>query len=389
MATLLLAIIYMAFIGLGVPDSLFGAAMPAIIEDFSLPLSLPNIVTTLTCGCTVISSIFATRITNRLGTAKVTALSTALTAISLVGFSISGNLFIMCLFAIPLGLSAGAIDASLNNFVALRYSARQMNFLHCFYGVGVIISPSLMSLMLKIATWREGYLLAAFIQAIIALFLFASFPLWKKVCAEESAEESVSRVLSIRQMIKVPGAVYAWLLCFATNAIEALPGAWGSAYLIYVHGLSQPEGARGLILYYLGMTLGRFCSGVLSKYLSSWRIIRLGSSLVFISIVLLAIPFGSPLISTFGLFLIGLGNGPVYPNIVHLTPQNFGADISGSMMGSQLAFAFSGFMLSPPLFGLLAQNFGVGALPTVLIVWFAVLILSIVLIIKTLSPQKK
>lgn len=384
---LLLAVIYISFIGLGVPDSLFGAAMPAIIDEFSLPLSLPNIVTTLTCGCTVISSLFATCIINRLGTAKVTALSTSLAAASLIGFSISGNLFVMCLFAIPLGLSAGAIDAALNNFVALHYSARQMNFLHCFYGVGVIISPSLMSLMLSYASWREGYFLVALLQVVIAIVIFASFPLWKKVLSGNGVEESESRALSIREMIKVPGALWAWLLCFATNAIEAILGAWGSAYLIHVHGLSQPEGARGLILYYLGMTLGRFFSGVLSKYLSARKIIKLGSLLVFISIIILALPLGSPLISTFGLFLIGLGNGPIYPNTVHLTPENFGAQNSGSMMGSQMAFAFSGCMLSPPLFGLIAQTFGVGAMPAVLLGWFALLVLAIVLLNKVIHKK--
>lgn len=388
MATLLLAVIYMAFIGLGVPDSLFGAAMPAIIEEFSLPLSMPNIVTTLTCGCTVISSIFAARITNRLGTARVTALSTAFAAISLVGFSISKNLFIMCFFAIPLGLSAGAIDAALNNFVALHYSARQMNFLHCFYGVGVIISPSLMSWMLKISTWRKGYLMAAAIQGVIALILFASFPLWNRNCTEKYSKEGASRVLSFRQMIKVPGAPWAWLLCFATNAIEAMPGAWGSAYLVRVHGLSQPEGAKGLILYYLGMTLGRFFSGLLSKRISSGKMIKLGSLLVFISIIVLVLPLGSPHIAIFGLFLIGLGNGPVYPNMVHQTPENFGADISGSMMGSQLAFAFFGYMLSPPLFGLLAQIFGVGVMPAFLLIWFVVLFMSIAMINRTVARKK-
>lgn len=386
--TLLLIVIYIAFIGLGVPDSLFGAAMPAIVVDFELPLAAPNLVTLLVSGCTVLSSMYSARILQRLGTAKVTALSTAVTALALLGYAVSGNLLFMLLCAIPLGLGAGAIDAGLNNFIALHYGATHMNFLHCFYGFGVIISPYLMSLMLERASWREGYLAAFGLQAGIALLLFLSLPLWKKARdAGSGNQEAGMRPLSLGQMIRTPTIRHAWLMSFATNAIEAISGIWGSTYLVHSHGLTPDTGARAIILYYVGMTLGRFLSGVFAHRLGSRRLIRIGLGVLVCACVLLLLPLGSAAASIAALFLIGLGNGPIYPNMVNLVPENFGRDISASVIGAQMAVAYLGFMLAPPLFGLIAQGIGVAAMPTVLTIWLVLLIAGTLLLRKRLKQE--
>ena len=275
--TLLLVVIYVAFIGLGIPDSLFGSALSSIIEEFGLPLSASNLVSSLVSFCTVISSLFAARLLKRFGTAVVTIVSTAATALALLGYSASGSFFFMLLCAIPLGLGAGAIDASLNNFVALHFGGTHMNFLHCFYGVGVIVSPYLMSIMLQRATWREGYLAACILQAAIALVLLLSLPLWKKAGKGETAEDlSAVRTLSMKQMAGHAGVRWAWVLSFSSNAVEALTGIWGATYLIRTHALTADQGASAIILYYVGMTLGRFLSGVFADKLGSKGLIRLG-----------------------------------------------------------------------------------------------------------------
>lgn len=373
--TLLLVVIYIAFIGLGVPDSLFGAAMPSIVAEFNLPLSAPNLVTTVVSGCTVLSSMFSAKVLQRLGTAKVTALSTALTALALLGYALSGNLVFMILCAIPLGLGAGAIDAGLNNFIALHYGATHMNFLHCFYGFGVIISPYLMSLMLERASWREGYIATACLQGGIALLLFLSLPLWKKaVSSGHQEDEGQIKAVSLGQLAKMPAMRHAWLMSFSTNAIEAISGIWGSTYLVYIHSLTPDEGAKAIILYYVGMTLGRFLSGVFADKLGSRKLIRVSMGILLFACVLLVLPLGSLPVSVAALFLIGLGNGPIYPNLVNLAPENFGRDISASVIGAQMAVAYLGFMLAPPLFGLIAQAAGVITMPVMLIVWLALLI---------------
>lgn len=388
--TLLLIVIYIAFIGLGVPDSLFGAAMPAIVADFALPLAAPNLVTLLVSGCTVFSSMYSAKVLQRLGTAKVTALSTALTALALLGYAMSGNLAYMLLCAIPLGLGAGAIDAGLNNFIALHYGATHMNFLHCFYGFGVIISPYLMSLMLERASWREGYLAAFGLQGGIALLLFLSLPLWKKAgnAGSSDAEEGM-RTLSLGQMAKMPAIRHAWLMSFSTNAVEAISGIWGSTYLVHIHALTADEGARAIILYYAGMTLGRFLSGVFADKLGSRKLIRIGIGILGCACVLLLLPLGSVAASVGALFLIGLGNGPIYPNLVNLAPENFGRDISASVIGAQMAVAYLGFMLAPPMFGLLAQWIGVATMPMVLLFWLVLLIAGTLLLRTRLKQDGK
>lgn len=389
MATLLLVVIFICFISLGIPDALFGVAWPAIYPEFGLPISCANIVTMLISGCTILSSFLSARVLNRFGTAAVTAVSTVMTVAALLGFSLSQNLFWLCLSAVPLGLGAGAVDTGLNNYVALHYKATHMSFMHCFYGVGVSFSPYLMSLALTDQNnWRGGYRTAFFVQLAIAVITILSLPLWKKVkFSDHSAQEEFHpKTLSFFTMCKMPAVRAVWIMCIGTCAIDYTCGIWGSSFLIASKGLSVDSAAKAISLFYLGMTLGRFLSGILAVKLSSWKLIRLGIILIFIAVILLFLPL-PPAVSICGLFLIGLGNGPVFPNITHLTPQNFGKEVSQSIMGTQMAFSYIGTMLMPPVFGFLAQWIGIKTFPYYLMLMFLLLSIPTVLLIHILKKQ--
>jgi len=388
MATVLLVVIYIAFIALGIPDSLFGAVWPAIYPDFGLPVSSASFVTLTVSACTVTSSLLSARLINRFGTARITFFSTALTAAALLGFSISGNILWMMLFAVPLGLGAGAIDSALNNYIALNYSAVHMNFLHCFYGVGVSLSPYLMSLVLGGESgWRGGYRTMALIQTLITLICALSLPLWKKVNARENGgEEAPARTLSPGELVKMPGVRMVWLFFASSCAIEYTCGSWGSTYLVNARALPVDAAAGVVTFYYLGMTLGRFLSGLLSSRLTCWQIIRTGLLIMAAALGLLIAPLPLPFARA-GLLLMGLGIGPLFPNMTHLTPQSFGRDVSQSIMGTQLAASYLGVMGVPPLFGLLAQAMGAGVFPYFLTVFFALLLTSTVLLIRVLKKD--
>lgn len=388
MATVLLVIIYIAFIGLGIPDSLFGAAWPAIYPQFDVPMSYASFVTILISGGTVISSLISARLINRFGTGKVTAVCTTLTALALLGFSISGSMVWLCLFAIPLGLGAGSIDSALNNYVALHYKATHMSFLHCFYGVGITLSPYLMSLALGAENdWQRGYRIVALIQTAIALITIFSLPLWKKIRDAAPQEESGPvRTLKFREMAAMPTVRTVWLVFIGSCAIEYTCNTWGSTYLVDIKGMAVDEAAEVITLYYIGMTLGRFLSGVLANRLSSWKLIHIGQTVVLIAVILLLLPLPAPA-AVAALFLIGLGNGPIFPNLVHLTPRNFGAEISQSVMGTQMAAASTGIMLMPPIFGLLVQGLGVGLFPYYLTAMFLLMIVCTVLLVRGLKKQ--
>lgn len=370
MAFLLLVVIYIAFIGLGVPDSLIGTAWPAVYREFAVSPSLVSCITLLISGCTVLSSMLSSGLLNKFGTAKVTAFSTAMTAISLLGFSFAGNLWMMCLWAIPLGLGAGAIDAGLNNYIALHYKASHMNFLHCFYGIGVSCSPYLMSLALAGSSWRSGYRYAMILQMTITAILILSLPLWKRqsaVVSEGEAEEEDGRVMSFAEMCAIPQVRVTWALMLATNAIEYACGVWGSTYLVNAKGFPADSAAKLLTLYYAGMALGRFSSGVLSAKVATWKRIWIGVAGVSAAVLLLLLPLPA-VFTAVGFFLVGFGNGPIYPNLIYLTPYHFGRDVSQSMMGSQIAAAYIGVMLTPPVFGLVQNLFGMEVFPFFLLI---------------------
>lgn len=389
MATLLLIIIYFAFIGLGLPDSLFGTAWPAIYTEMGLPFSLGSAVTIImTCG-TITSSLFSSRVIAKYGTGKVTAVSTAMTALALLGFSLSGSFLPLCFLAIPLGLGAGAIDTGLNNYVALHYTSSQMSLLHCFYGIGITISPYLMSRLLATHTgWRGGYRVAFFIQLGIALLLFITLPLWNKVAGKEAEEETAAKVLSLKELAKIPGVKNMWLLFLCSCGIESVTNNWGSTFLVEFKSMTADQAAKIMIFYFVGFTLGRLLSGILATRLSCWKIIRMGMAVMGIAMVLLLLPLPGATVAI-ALFLIGMGNSPLFPNFTYLTPRNFGADISQSVIGSQMAASNTGFLVAPLLCGLLGQFLGMGVFPIYLAALFVCLILGVANIQKTMKGAGK
>lgn len=370
MATVLLIVICIAYIGLGIPDSLFGTVWPAIYPDFDIPVSYASFITTLiSCG-TILSSLLSARLIRRFGTAKVAAFSTALTAAALLGFSLSGNLICMCLFAVPLGLGAGSIDTGLNNYVALHYNASHMSYLHCFYGVGVTVSPWILSLALRNNGWRHGYGIMFCIQLAITVIMFASLPLWKKI-REKQPETEDAAVLPISRMLKLPSAKVTLLIFLGSCAIEAVTLGYGSTFLTRHHQLSPADAAQIITFYYLGMALGRFLSGVLAGNLSSGKIIFLGEGVTFIAIFLILLPLG-PVCAGIGLFLVGLGNGPVFPNMTHLTPIHFGKEASQSFIGLQMSVSYVSFLTAPVITGLIVQHLGAGYFPYILLTAFLI-----------------
>ena len=384
----LLVVIYIAFIGLGVPDSLIGSAWPAIYRDWSMPEYAVSLITLTISGCTVLSSIFSTGVLNRFGTHKVSAVSTVMTALALLGFSFAPNLWVMWLCAIPLGVGAGAIDAGLNNFIALHYSANHMNYLHCFYGIGVSCSPYLMSVALSGAGWRNGYLYACILQGIISAIIIFSFPLWKKKSSSEAGDEEPSKTLSLKQLVSIGKLRTAWVIMLATNAIEYVCGVWGSYYLVETKGLSAATGALALTLYYAGMALGRFTSGIIANKIATWKRIYIGCGLLLVAIAMLLIP-GSAALSIAGLFMVGFGNGSIYPNFIHLTPYNFGKDISQAVMGSLIATAYIGVMLAPPMFGFINLIFEAQSFPVFTSVLYVIMILAIFVFVKQVKSEGK
>lgn len=370
MATILLIFIYIFYIGLGIPDSLLGSAWPAIYGEFHVPVSYASIISAIISTGTVLSSLFSTRIIAKLGTAKVTALSTSLTAISLLGFSCSHNFLWLCLCAVPLGIGAGSIDTALNNYVALRYNAMQMSFLHCFYGVGVTVSPYLMSLALSDnLNWRGGYRTVFYIQLIIALLSFFSLPLWKKVKATQQEDDNIC-VLPLFQMIKRKKI---WASCGVFVGISALESTcliWGSTYLSDTIGLSADMAAALITFYFAGMTLGRFLSGLLSLRFSDWKIITIGESIILAAVCILLLT-NTVSFAVLGLFLVGLGNGPIFPNMTHLTPILYKKETSQSIIGIEMAFSNLSIMLTPVLFGFLSDITGTKIFPVFMAVMFA------------------
>ena len=376
MATLLLIVIYTAFIGLGVPDSLFGAAWPAIYAEFNLPVSYATFVSMTGSICTLLSSLISTRLINKFGTYAVTAVSTALTALALLGISFTGNFWFIVLMAVPLGFGGGAIDSGLNNYVALHYNAMQMNFLHCFYGVGVSISPYVLSFALGgSGGWRGGYRWIAFLQFIITAIMILSLPLWRKHRAHMPAavQEEKPKTLTARELLKVKGLPAVWIMFFSACAIEMCAGAWGSTFLVEHKGMPVDMAARIITFYFVGIAVGRFVSGRLSLRLSCQRLILLGVVSVGAALVFLLLPVG-PVVAGVGLFLCGLGISPVYPNLMHLTPIVFGREISQSIMGTQMAAASLGCILAPAIFGQVARWIHAGLLPWYLAAFFVMLV---------------
>ena len=369
MVTVLLICIYVFYIGLGIPDSLLGTAWPAVYQEFGVPISYASVVSLIISGGTILSSLMSSRLIAKLGTSRVTALSTSLTAAALLGFSFSQDFIWLCLFAIPLGIGAGSIDTALNNYVALHYNAMQMNFLHCFYGVGVTVSPYLMSMALSESMdWRRGYRIAFFIQIGIAVLSIISLPLWRKV-KEAEAEETAVKVLPFGEMIRRKKI---WASCgvfVGIGALEATCTVWGSTFLTETIGMTADKAAQIAALYFAGLTVGRFVSGLLTIKLSNWQLIAGGEAAILLAIILLWIRPNTAATAA-GLFMIGLGNGPVFPNMTHLTPSLFIKATTQSVIGLQMAFSYISILLAPVLFGALTDLAGTHIFPVFLLIMF-------------------
>ena len=369
MIQILLAIIYLAFISLGLPDSLLGSAWPMMYTEFRVPLSYAGIISMIIACGTVISSLQSDRLTLKLGTGRVTAFSVALTAVALFGFSVSSSFWMLCLWAIPYGLGAGSVDASLNNYVALHYESRHMSWLHCMWGIGAATGPYIMGYALTGGQgWDMGYRYIAILQIILTAILFASIPLWKernKVVDESTGEKR--KPLPVKEILKIRGAKEVLICFFCYCALEQTSGLWASSFMHLYKGVPKEKAASYAAMFFIGITVGRAISGFITMKLKDVQMIRLGQALILVGILVMLIP-GSAEIALAGLILIGLGCAPIYPCIIHSTPAHFGEDRSQAIIGVQMAFAYMGILLMPPLFGIIANMITVSLLPVYLLV---------------------
>ena len=380
MVTLLFLVILVIYIGLGIPDSALGASWPALYIDLGFNIGYQSIISILISLGTVGASFFSAKLINKFGTQLVTAVSTALTALMLLGFALSNSLIFFCLLAIPLGIGAGAIDAALNNYVAINYGSKHMNFLHAFYGVGVGITPYIFSLTLANNNdWRGGYKIIFIIQISLALIAFLSLPLWKKVNQKKPEEEKFApKTLTLKQMVKIPALKPSWLLFYTTCALEFTFGAWGCTYLVNTEGLTESNSALFLTLYYVGISASRLISGFFAKKFSCGKILSFGCALIFCGILLLFLPI-PPQIKGLSMLFVGLGNGPTFPNAIYLTPYNFGKENSQSIIGTQMVACNLGILTIPPLFGLLIEKLTTSIFPYFTAFFFISMVTSIVL----------
>lgn len=379
MVQLLLTIIYLAFISLGLPDSLLGAAWPAMCKEFEAPISYAGMISMIIAVGTIISSLQSDRLTRRLGTGKVTAFSVLMTAIALWGFSVSHSFGMLCLWAIPYGLGAGSVDAALNNYVALHYASCHMSWLHCMWGIGASLGPYIMGYALTGGqSWNMGYHYLGILQIALTAILLLSLSLWKKNTIggnEVQGSDFHEKPLTLWQIFKIPGAKEVMITFFCYCALEQTTGLWASSYLVLHRGLSSETAAGFASLFFIGITIGRALSGFLTIKLDDTKMIHLGQCLMLGGILLLLLPFGKTS-SLLGLVLIGLGCAPVYPCIIHSTPDHFGADRSQAMIGAQMASAYVGTCMMPPLFGLIANTISIALFPIYLAV---ILILMVVM----------
>ena len=373
MLHLLLGIIYLAFISLGLPDSLLGSAWPAMYREFAVPVSYAGGISAIISIGTVISSLQSDRLTKRLGTGRVTALSVLTTAVALFGFSVSHSFAALCLWAIPYGLGAGSVDASLNNYVALHYASRHMSWLHCMWGLGASLGPYIMGYALTGGGWSTGYRIISLLQFALAAALLLTLPLWKtKATGTAGAERP--QPLPLKKVIRIPGAKEVMAMFFCYCAVEQTAILWASSYLALRWGLSAQEAASHASLFFVGITAVRALSGFLTLKFSDTQMIRLGQAVLLVGVLCLLLPFGTSSALT-GLVLVGLGCAPVYPSIIHSTPDRFGADQSQAIIGIQMASAYVGTCLMPPLFGLIANHISVSLLPPYLLVLLAMMAL--------------
>ena len=384
MTLLLLVIIYLIYIGLGLPDSTFGSSWPAIYSNLNLPVNYGNYITMLIAFCTILASFFSAKVLNKFGTGLVTAVSTFITALGLLGFSLSNSIIWLCICAIPLGLGAGAIDAALNNYVALHYSSVHLNILHSFYGIGVTLSPFLFSFMLAGSNgWRDGFKLVFFIQLALSIIAFFALPLWRKINKKLPKEEIFTpKTLSYKTMAKNSTIRACWLAFFASCGLEFTCGHWSSTYFVSSMGATPDKAALYLTLYYIGITSGRLIFGLLSSKISNKNIIYIGYALVFVAILTIICPF--PIYAkVVALFLIGFGNGPMFPNTTFLIPKIFGKEVSQSVISSAMVMCNLGILVLPPVFGIIAGTISTDLFP------YYIALLYIIMVVYTIIYNKR
>lgn len=386
MTQLLLAIIYLAFISLGLPDGLLGAAWPTMYQEFAVPVSYAGAVSMIISFGTILSSLQSDRLTRRLGTGKVTAISVGMTAAALCGFSVSHSFVAVCLWAIPYGLGAGSVDASLNNYVALHYESRHMSWLHCMWGIGATLGPYVMGYALTGGKgWNAGYRYIGIMQIVLTAVLVCSLPLWVKRKEEGTGgTEADAKALSIREVLKIRGAKEVMFCFFCYSALESTAGLWSSSYLTLQKGIPAETAASYAGMFYLGITIGRALSGFITMKLNDVQMIRMGQCIIALGIIVVFLP-GAAVVSLVGLVLIGLGCAPVYPCIIHSTPAHFGEDKSQAVIGIQMASAYVGSCLMPPVFGLIANNISVALFPVYLVVILMIMIVMHELLVRKTS----
>ena len=375
MIHLLLAVIYLSFISLGLPDSLLGAAWPSMYQGFGVPVSYSGVIFCIISVGTVISSLQSDRLTRRLGAGWVTAISVGMTAAALFGFSVSHSFWALCLWAIPYGLGAGSVDAALNNYVALHFASRHMSWLHCMWGIGASVGPYIMGAALATsAGWHMGYRVISLIQIVLTAIILLSLPLWKTASAKEEAEQAdtPAQALTLKQIFRIPGVKAVLITFFCYCSLEQTTSLWASSYLVLAKGIA-PETAAGFAsLFFIGITAGRALCGFLTLKWNDTQMVRIGVVTIALGVAAMLLPLGET-VTLAGLTLIGLGCAPIYPSIIHSTPAHFGADKSQAIIGVQMASAYIGNCLMPPLFGMIANHTTISIFPYYLLVILVVM----------------
>lgn len=376
MYTFLLAIIYISFIGLGLPDSLLGSAWPLMSTDFSVSISYAGVISMIISGCTIVSSLFSDKFTRKLGTGLVTTVSVLLTAVALFGFSLSKTFITACVFSIPYGLGAGAVDAALNNYAALHYKSRHMSWLHCFWGIGATIGPYVMSAAIEAEQgWRTGYRTVSYIQIVLTFILILVLPIWNKEKLNYSNNNISESDMGIGNALKISGVKFILIAFFGYCAFESTAGLWASTYLVNYKNVDAETSAIFASLFYMGITVGRFLSGFICNKIGDKNMIRIGIGIIFFGILFLAIPFTNICFSLAGLVIIGLGAAPIYPSIIHATPEHFGKENSHAIVGIQMASAYIGSTIAPPIFGMIAGKSKIVLYPYYMLTFLIILLL--------------
>ncbi|MFC4322078.1 MFS transporter [Litchfieldia salsa] len=386
MTTILLIIIYLAFISLGLPDSLLGAAWPIMQLDFGAPFETAGFLFMTIAGGTIISSLVSGKVLRRFGTGKVTCVSVLLTACALLGFQFAPSIAWLFVCAIPLGLGAGAIDTGLNDYVANNYKAHHMSWLHCFWGVGATLGPLIMAqFIMGEASWRSGYFIIFGLQFVLVVILLLTLPLWKKVkesnknAVDEENDDSMGFVNDLDakdiKPIKLRGVKLALVSFMFYCSVEASIGLWGSSFLVNVKGLHAATAAQWVSFYFAGITLGRFITGFITFKIANRTLIRVGQITALFGAIILFLPL--PVIfSLLGFIIVGVGLAPIFPCMMHETPTRFGKKHSQTIMGYQVAIAYTGTTFMPPLLGFIASHTTIGILPTFILIFILVMLLS-------------